>query len=229
MLRLAVVYRQYLPEILLPYRIMQAMTTTSSLHSRLHAPLLYMAALFLLAEEWMWSHGSRFASSLAASPPLRALENGISRLPPYPALLIFVLPGLLLMPVKLLALLAMAKGYVLWGGSVFILAKAGGAVVVARIYVLTLPSLLALVWFARWHNRFIMLKNRLIEYMRTSPAYARLRRMVSGARRLLRRLRQQLRPSVPFGSRHATRSARALRRFVSLWRRGRKPDGSEGP
>ena len=38
--------------------------------------------------------------------------------------------GVVLLPVKLLALLAMAKGHVRWGGSVFALAKAGGAVIV---------------------------------------------------------------------------------------------------
>jgi hypothetical protein len=104
----------------------------------------------------------------------------------------------------------------------------GGAVVVARIYVLTLPSLLALAWFARWHNRFIMFKDQLIARLRASPAYQQARRTMSTLRRTLRRLRYHLRPSVPFGSRHATRSARALRRFVSLWRRRRKP-GNEQP
>ena len=98
------------------------------------------------------------------------------------------------------------------------------------------PSLLALVCCARWHNRFIMPKDQLIDNLRdkmrsrlrASPMFSRLRRSVSSLRRVLRRLRYQLRPSVPFGSRHATRSARALRRFVSLWRR-RKSAGSDRP
>ncbi len=208
---------------------MQAMTHSFAPRKLLLAPLLHLTALFLLAEEWLWRVGSRFAATLATWPPLQALENAVRRLPSYAALLVFALPGLLLMPVKLLALLAMAHGHLLWGGSVFVLAKVGGAVIVARIYVLTLPSLLALAWFARWHNRIIMLKNQLIVYLRASPAYTGLRRSLASMRRLLRRMRYQLRPSVPFGSRHATRSARALRRFVSLWRRGRKPDGGEGP
>jgi hypothetical protein len=196
--------------------------------SRLLAPLLYLAALFLLLEEWLWDLGSHCGARLAAWPPLRALENGVRRLPPYAALLVFVLPGLLLVPVKLLALMAIAHGHAMWGVSVFVAAKLGGALIVARIYVLTLPSLLALAWFARWHNRFIMFKDQLIARLRASQAFSGMRRAVASLRRVLRRLRYQLRPSIPFGSRHATRSARALRRFVSLWRRRRKP-GSEGP
>ena len=205
--------------------IIGAMTSSSSPRSRWLAPFLAVVALLLLFEEWLWRVGSRFAAGLAAWPPLRALENGVRRLPPYPALLLFALPGLMLLPVKLLALLAIAHGHPIWGAAVFVLAKLGGAVVVARIYVLTLPSLLALIWFEQWHNRFIMFKDNLIAHMRASAVFSRVRRSVSALRRTLRRLRSQLRPSVPFGSRHATRSARALRRFVSLWRRGRKPGG----
>ena len=197
------------------------------------APLLHLAALLLLLEEWLWRLGSRCAAGLADWPPLAWIENGVRRLPPYAALLVFVLPGLLLLPVKLLALLAIAHGHPLWGVATFVLAKLGGAVVVARLYVLTLPSLLALVWFARWHNRFIMFKDHLIARLRASATWRNLRRHVSAMqsllRRTLRRLRRQLSPSVPFGSRHATRTARALRRFVSLWRRRRKTTGTERP
>lgn len=202
---------------------MQMMTSPLTPRSLLLAPLVNLVALLLLAEQWLWQTGSRCAGALAAWPPLRMLENGVRRLPPWAALLVFALPGLLLLPIKLLALLAIAQGHALTGISVFILAKVGGALVVARIYVLTLPSLLALVWFARWHNRFMTFKDQLILRLRTSPAYARTRHVLATLRRTLRRLRYQFKPSVPFGSRHATRTARALRRFVSLMRRRRKP------
>lgn len=208
---------------------MHRMTSPSSPRSRLLAPLIYLAALCLLFEEWLWAFGSRTAAALTVWPPLRALENAVRRLSPYPALLVFALPALLLFPVKLLALLAIAHGHALLGVAVFVVAKVGGALVVARIYVLTLPSLLALSWFARWHNRFIMLKDQWIARLLASNAYQRTRRSAAALRRMLRRLRRQLRPAVPFGSRHATRSARALRRFVALWRRRRKQFDSERP
>lgn len=215
------------------YRMMTGMKATSASRRPLLAPLLHLAALLLLLEEWLWRLGSRCAAGLADWPPLAWLENRVRRLPPYPALLVFALPGLMLLPVKLVALLAIAHGHPLWGVATFVLAKLGGAVVVARLYVLTLPALLALAWFARWHNRFIMFKDHLIDRLHASPAWRRARSSVSSMqsalRRTLRRLRRQLRPSVPFGSRHATRTARALRRFVSLWRRRRKTTEAERP
>jgi hypothetical protein len=213
--------------------MMAEMKAAPATRSPLLAPLLYLAALLLLLEEWLWRLGSDLGGRLTRWPPLAWLEHRVRRLPPYPALLLFALPALLLLPVKLLALLAIARGHALWGVSAFVLAKLGGAVVVARLYVLTLPSLLALVWFARWHNRFMIFKDQLIDRLRASAAWRRARRAISAMqsmlRRTLRRLRRQLRPSVPFGSRHATRSARALRRFVSLWRRRRKSTGAERP
>lgn len=72
-----------------------------------------------------------------------------------------------------------------------------------------------------------MVKDQLIARFRTSLPYRRARSALSAVRRTLRRLRLQLRPSVPFGSRHATRSARALRRFVALVRRRRKAGSEE--
>jgi hypothetical protein len=69
----------------------------------------------------------------------------------------------------------------------------GGAAVVARIYVLTLPTLLAVGWFARCHGWFMEAKTRCLGYLRTSHAYhlagRALRGLRVGCRRLLRRLR----------------------------------------
>ena len=77
---------------------------------RLFAPLVYLAAICLLIEEWLWATGARIMQVVAQFPPLHALEAWIKRLPPYWALAIFVLPAVLLFPVKLLALLAIARG-----------------------------------------------------------------------------------------------------------------------
>lgn len=187
------------------------------------APLVYLAAVVLLVEEWCWDTGVRLTRALARWPALAALEVRVRTLPPYAALCAFVLPGLLLFPVKLLALLAIAHGHALSGIATIVVAKVGGAAVVARIYVLTLPTLLAVGWFARCHGWFMGAKTRCLDYWRTSHAChlasraARALRL--GYRRLLRRLRA--RPA-DAGSRHASRLVRVLRRFVVQWRARRR-------
>jgi hypothetical protein len=194
--------------------------------SLLLAPLVYLVALLLLFEEWCWDLGGRLAASITAWPPLRSLEARVRTLPPYVALVVFVLPGLLLFPVKVLAVVAIAHGHPASGILALVLAKVGSAAIVARLYVLTLPSLLALAWFARFHAWFLRMKERSIAYLRANPTYRAARRLMHASRRTLRRLLRRLRP----GPAPRNRSWRALRRFILLWRaRRRNSTGSERP
>lgn len=184
--------------------------------NRRSAPLVHLAALILLLEQWTWDIGVRIAAAIARWPPLRSLEAQVRRLPPYPALCVFVVPSLLLLPIKLLALVAIGHGYPVSGIATFVLAKLGGAVVVTRLYTLTLPALLSLAWFARWHNRFIELKDHSIALLRASHGYRRAGHLARRSRHRARRLGRRLGAS--FGHRHASHSTRVLRRLAALWR-----------
>ncbi|MGO4378499.1 hypothetical protein [Pseudoduganella sp. RAF53_2] len=183
---------------------------------RLFAPLVYLAALFLIFEEWLWDVGARLMERLAQFPPLHALERFISRLGPLAALALFTLPALLLFPVKLLALFAMAKGHAMMGLSVFVIAKVAGAAAVARLYALTRPALLQLAWFARIHNRFIELKDRWIARLKATAAWQECRDALRACRDWLRRLRRGR------GGRFDMRPLRVLRRFSAFWRARRR-------
>jgi hypothetical protein len=206
------------------------MTRPPSTRYRLLAPLAWLAALLLLFEDWCWDVGARIGARIGAWPPLHALEERVRRLPPYVALVAFVLPGLLLFPVKVLALVAIARGHPASGIAALVLAKIGGAAVVARLYVLTLPALLTLRWFARHHAWFIVRKDRCLAWLRASGAWRHARRLAHALRRSLRRMALRLRPRARFGSRHGRPTARFLRRFVAMWRaRRRKSTESDRP
>jgi hypothetical protein len=194
------------------------MNRVPPLRQRLSAPLVHLAALVLLLEQWTWTVGARVAAAFGRLPPLRVLEAYVRRLPPYPALCVFGLPVLLLLPVKLLALMAIARGFPVSGIAAFVLAKLAGAVVVTRLYTLTLPSLLSLAWFARWHNRFVIVKDRWIGRLRASHVYRRAGLLASRVRRRARRLLRRLGSSFSFGNHHASHSARGLRRLAAMWR-----------
>ncbi|MBC7456154.1 MAG: hypothetical protein H7335_21130 [Massilia sp.] len=193
--------------------------------NRLLSPLIYLAALVLLMEDWFWDQGTRLVALIAAWPPLKALEQRIVALSPYAALCAFALPAILLLPVKIAALMAIASGHLFSGVCVIILAKIGGAAVVARLYVLTRPTLLSLAWFARWHGWFLRHKHYWIGRLKTSDAYRR-------ASMLARRMRGAARPAVSAFAgprsrggamaRRADRPARILRRAMALWRAPRR-------
>jgi hypothetical protein len=190
--------------------------------SLLLTPLVYLAALVLLLEEWCWDVGMRLATRLARWPWLAAVEARVRTLPPVAALCAFVLPGLLLLPVKVLALLAIAHGHPLSGITVIVVAKLGGAAVVARLYALTLPTLLAVAWFARCHAWFMNVKARCFARLRASAAVRHARALLDRLRLGARRLRRRFGRGLAFGHRHGNRTARALRRFVNLWRARRR-------
>ncbi len=173
----------------------------------LFAPLVYLAALLLLLEDWLWDLGARLMSRIAGWPPLHRLETWLRGLGPAAALAAFTLPALLLFPVKLMALWAIARGHACWGLLAIVLAKLVGAAAVARIYLLTRPALLTIRWFAALLDWFLPLKERWIARLRASAAW-----------RQLRQLRNALGRGLGRGSR---RGARLLRRLAAL-RRSRR-------
>jgi hypothetical protein len=190
--------------------------------NRLLSPLVVAGALLLLLEEWCWELGLALVRGVAGWPIFRAIDARIAALPPYPALCLFVLPALLLLPVKLLALYAMAEGYPLAGVVVFVVAKIGGAALVARVYYLTCPTLLTLPWFARWHKAFVCLKNDWLGRLRATGFYRRAARMSAQVRAAARLTMQRLRRQGRHGVRAATRPARILRRFHAIFRARRR-------
>ena len=115
--------------------------------TRLLTPLVFLVGVVVVLEEIFWRAGMWIGGWVARLPLARLFERLIVALPPWAALCAFILPGLLLIPVKLLALLAIANGHAATGVTTFVLAKLGGAALVARIYTLSLLKLLTLFWF----------------------------------------------------------------------------------
>lgn len=111
--------------------------------------LLTLAALALFFEEWGWRPLTAWAARLARWPPLARLEARIQRLSPWQALLLFLLPSLLLLPVKLAALWFIQRGQAALGLAVIVVAKLLGTALVGRLFILSEPQLMRLAWFAR--------------------------------------------------------------------------------
>ncbi len=200
------------------------MLETRRLRKRLLTPLVtalvYAAALLLLFEEWCWDRGLALARWLAARLPLQVLDDAIRRLPPYWALALFVLPAILLFPIKILALMAIGAGHVVSGVGTLVLAKIGGAAAVARLYLLTRPALLRLPWFARWHDAFLALKDRWVMRLKATTAWERTSRALGRLRAAASAQLASL--SARPGGRHSVRPARILRRMLALWRARRR-------
>jgi hypothetical protein len=144
-------------------------------------------AIIILFEEWGWEPLQRAMGAIGRLPVLRQLEAVVRRLPPYVALVVFLLPGLLLLPIKLLALWLIGIGRPGLGLAVIVLAKVVGTAVVARIFALTQPALMSLPWFARLYDRWTVWKESLLVWVRASAVWRSARAIKLRIRRLMRR------------------------------------------
>jgi len=126
---------------------------------RLTRPLLILLALVFLFEAWLWSHLAPVVAWIVARIPWAAFKakvaEAIERLPPYPTLLVFLIPVLLLLPLKFLGLWMLANGSWLGALGVLCLAKVASLGVTAFIFDVTRPKLLQLPWF-RWLYEHIL-------------------------------------------------------------------------
>lgn len=162
------------------------MTLARRLVGWLAAPLRLLLALVILFEEWGWQPLQDLMARIGRLPVLRHLERGIAQLPPYAALVVFLLPGLALLPVKLGAVWLIGHGQKLLGLGVIVLAKLLGTAVVARLFTLTRPALMRLAWFASLHARWSRWKQALLDWVRASMLWRQARALRARLRRAWR-------------------------------------------
>ena len=132
-------------------------------------------AIWIFLEEWVWNVMLAFMAWLGKLPPVHWTETQISKLPPYAALIAFIIPGAILLPFKLAAFWLIAHGHGVYGLWVFVVAKIIGTAFLARIFSLTKPALLTIGWFKRAYLFITGWKERIYAYVRALPTYQRLR------------------------------------------------------
>jgi hypothetical protein len=113
------------------------------------ALLLALAAAVLLIEEWGWRPLTAWAARITRWPPLARLEDRLRRLSPRRALALFMVPALLLFPIKLMALWFIHRGHIALGIAVIVAAKLLGTAFVGRLFIVLEPQLLQFARFAR--------------------------------------------------------------------------------
>jgi hypothetical protein len=158
--------------------------------------LQVVLALLILLEEWGWQPLADLLGRLQRWRPWSRLETAITGLPPYPALAVFALPSLLLLPLKFLALFLIAKGQLVLAGLLFAGAKVVTTALVARLFMLTRPALMRIGWFAWAYSRFIPWKEAMEAYVRSSYVWRVGRVWKTRAKRAAAVQWQRLRPAV---------------------------------
>jgi len=135
------------------------------------APFVLLAAVVILLEDWLWDDLARLAAALGRLPVFHQTEAFIRWLPPYPSLLLFAVPSLLLFPVKFFSLYLIAAGQPFLGFFAAAAAKVVGTALVARIFNLTKEKLITIGWFAFLYRHLTAFKKRLYAAIKATAVY----------------------------------------------------------
>lgn len=159
---------------------MPAMPALSKL---LHALIGMLLVPVLLFEEWGWHPLAAWVATLARLPLWARLEQRVRAMPPWAAVLVFLVPVVVLLPLKVLAVLLFGGGHYVSGVALLAGAKLIGTAMVARIFQLVHPALMHLPWFALWYPRWTAWKDHWLGIVRHSAPWRVLRRWHAGTRR----------------------------------------------
>ena len=152
-----------------------------------------LLAIVIVFEEWGWRPLAAGLAQLGRLKPIAWLESHIQRLPPYGALLVFAMPSVLILPLKLIALYLITSGREVAAAALFIGAKVVGTAIVARLFQLTEAQLLRIPWFAWAYGIVMPWKHALTDWIRESWAWRYGRVVKERLRRLARPFTQAVR------------------------------------
>ena len=181
-------------------------------------PLLVLLALVFLVEAWLWSRLAPIVGWIVDRIAWRELREkitaGIERLPPLATLLVFLVPILVLLPIKIFGLWLLHAHH--WFSALVVLglAKIVSVGLTAFIFEVTRPKLLQLSWF-RWLYEHVLVwlerAHRLVDPIKLEIK-AWIARHVDPIRRRLRSWMWLMKPK---------RAGRFMRRVSRIRRRMR--------
>jgi hypothetical protein len=120
---------------------------------RVLKPFLVLLALIFVIEAWLWEHLRPLVAAVVnviAWDRLKArLARVVEWLPPWAVLIVFVIPFIVLLPLKFLEVYFLVHRQWLGAIVVLVLAKLLGLGVTAFIFEVTRPKLLQMAWL-RW-------------------------------------------------------------------------------
>lgn len=123
---------------------------------RLTRPFWLLAALVFLFEAWLWDRLTELGHWIRDRLPFEAFKAWVARcverMPPWGALLLFLIPVVIVQPMKLAALWLMTHGHVLLGAAGFVAIKIVGFGLVAFLFDLTREKLMTFRWFVRTYG-----------------------------------------------------------------------------
>jgi len=185
---------------------------------RLVRPLWFALAVLFLFEAWLWDRLQPIAGRVVAIIPWGKIKPAfirmIGRLSPQVTLVVFVIPFILLLPIKFLEFWLLAQRQWIAAIAVLASAKLVGLGLTAFIFEATREKLLEMAWFRRLYEFFLWARTWARE--KTEPVTRELHewsdQTIQPIVRQLRQWRRMLQPR---------QAGRLVQRVVRIRRRMR--------
>lgn len=171
-------------------------------------PLWILLALIFLIEAWLWDHLEPIVARIVALIPLRDfklwLATRVALLSPAMTLIVFIVPVIVLFPLKLVGVWLLANHYWFSAGVLIVFSKVVGVGVAAFIFDVTRPKLLQMVWFRTIYEFILDIRRRANRLV--APIMGRIRMTLAALKAGLK---------AGLGSRSSSRWMRIIQRMRS--------------
>ena len=165
------------------------------LRAMLRPPALVLVAIYFLIDDVVLA---AFRPIVAWAAELRIVLRFavfLRRLPPYPTLMLFLVPFVVLEPFKLGGLWLMATGRFAPGLVMLVIAHVASIVLVERLFQATRDKLLTIGWFARAYGLVMRLYDWSLGRLRATAAWRRATATLAALRVRVATLAKALRES----------------------------------
>lgn len=164
------------------------------LRRALELAFIPLAAAIVFVEDVLLHYLGVAMAALAKWPPIARLESWLGRLPPWAALLAFVAPSTLVLPVKLAAVWFALQGQFGLATVSIVAGKMLATALLARLYLILRPTLVKMPWFLASETWLFAWRDRLYGFVRALPAWQRVKAMLRRAKVWLAELVSGLAP-----------------------------------
>ncbi|MGY3448902.1 hypothetical protein ACVILH_001244 [Bradyrhizobium sp. USDA 4353] len=153
----------------------------SAMLRRLLQPFWVLLAIIFLIEAWLWDHLEPIVARIVAAIPLRHVKHWlaarIETLSPPLTLVVFLVPVVLLFPLKLVGMWLLMHHQWKLALVTIIFGKMVGVGITAFIFDVTRAKLLQMGWFAWLYEAVLTLRRKAAELV--DPVKQRIREVIS--------------------------------------------------
>ncbi|MBS0540116.1 MAG: hypothetical protein JSR47_15220 [Proteobacteria bacterium] len=144
--------------------------------------LVPLAAAIVFFEQVLIRMLNVLTAALARWSPIAAIEAWLKKQPPGIALCAFVMPSILILPIKFSAIFFAAHHRFFLAIAAVVIGKMLATAIVARLYVVLKPTLMTIPWFARVDTWFFYWRDQAYAFVRSLPAWQRARAAIDRVR-----------------------------------------------